>query len=250
MLSASLNKTFPSFLTKCATERDPAVYRNVNRGGVALLIHNNNLIYCTSLLEIDSDCIIGAEVVLSDSTTICVLCVYLPSSNLSDDLLYEYLDMLEEFYIGYTLRGTVVIIGDMNVKIAGPNYVFLNDKRSDMFKTFISKHILLSVNVQSCCKGPVHIDESYTGCPSSAIDHILVPDELISFIINAAVDNDCSLSLSDHKQVISAITGTQSVHTKRKTILGKDKEPELITRLYFRCFSQFMANQHSKSGRF
>ena len=44
--------------------------------------------------------------------------VYLPSSNLSDDLFYEYLDMLEEFYIAYSLRGTVVIIGDMNVKIA------------------------------------------------------------------------------------------------------------------------------------
>ena len=76
------------FLTKCATKRDPDIYRNVNRGGVALLIHNNNLIYRTSLLEIDSDRIIGAEVVLSDSTTIYVLCVYLPSSNLSDDLFH------------------------------------------------------------------------------------------------------------------------------------------------------------------
>ena len=75
MLSASLNKTLPSFLTECATERDPDIYRNVNRGGVALLIHNNNLIHCTSLLEIDSDCIIGAEVVLSDSTIIYVLCL-------------------------------------------------------------------------------------------------------------------------------------------------------------------------------
>ena len=118
MLSASLNKTFPSLLTKCANERDPAVYSNVNRGGVALLIHNHNLIYCTTLLEIYSDCIIGVEVVLSDSTTICVLCVYLPSSNLSDNLFYEYLDMLEEFYIAYSFRGTVVIIGYMNVKIA------------------------------------------------------------------------------------------------------------------------------------
>ena len=87
--------------------------------------------------------------------------------------------------------------------------MFLNDKRSDRFKTFISKHNLLSVNVQSFCKGPVHTHESYTGGPSSAIDHILVPDELIPFIINATVDNDCSLSLSDHKPAIcstSAIT--------------------------------------------
>ena len=74
MLSASLNKTLPSFLTECATERDPDIYSNVNRGGVALLLHNN-LIHCTSLLEIDSDCIIGAEVVLSDSTIIYVLCL-------------------------------------------------------------------------------------------------------------------------------------------------------------------------------
>ena len=168
--------------TKCATERDPAVYRNVNRGGVALLVHKK-LIHCTSLLETDSGRIIGAEVVLSDSTIIYVLCVYLPSSNLSDDLFHEYLDMLEELYIACSLRGTVVIIGDMNVKIAGPKYVFLNDKRSDMFKTFISKHNLLSVNVQPFCKGPVHTHESYTGRPSSAIDHILVPDELIPFIM-------------------------------------------------------------------
>ena len=53
-------------------------------------------------------------------------------------------------------------------------YVFLNDKRSDMFKTFISKHNMLSVNVQSLCKGPVHIHKFYTGGPYSAIDHILV----------------------------------------------------------------------------
>ena len=91
--------------------------------------------------------------------------------------------MLEELYIAYSLRGTVVIIGDMNVKITGPKCVFLNDKRSDMFKTFISKYKLLSVNVQSFCKGPVHTHESYTGGPSSAIDHNLVPDELIPFII-------------------------------------------------------------------
>ena len=69
------------------------------------------------MLEIDSDRIIGTEVVLSDSTTIYVLCVFLTYSNLSDDLFYEYLDMLEEFYIAYSFRGTVVIIGDMNVKI-------------------------------------------------------------------------------------------------------------------------------------
>ena len=200
----TIDSNYTAF-TKCATERDPAVYRNVNRGGVALLIHKQ-LIHCTSLLEIDSDRIIGAEVVLNDSTTMYVLCVYLPSSNLSDDLFHESLDMLEELYIAYSLRGTVVIIGDMNVKIAGHKYVFLNDKRSDMFITFISKHKLLSVNVQSFCKGPVHTHESHTGGPSSAIDHILVPDELIPFIINATVDNNCSLSLSDHKPVICSIS--------------------------------------------
>ena len=111
-----------------------------------------------------------------------------------------------ELYIAYSLRGTVVITGDMNVKIAGPKYVFLNDKRSDIFKTFISKYNLLSVNVQLFCKGLVHTHESYTGGPYSAIDHILVLDELIPFIINATVDNDCSLSLSDHKPVICSIS--------------------------------------------
>ena len=202
-----------SAFTKCATERDPTLYRNINKGGVALLIHKD-LIHRTSLLEIDSDRIIGVEVVLSDSTSIYVLCVYLPSSNLSDDLFHEYLDMLEELYVAYSLNGTVVIIGDMNVKIAGPKYMFVSDKRSDKFKMFIIKHNLLSVNVQLFCKGPVHTHESYGGGPSSALDHILVPGELVPFIIYATVDNDCSLSLSDHKPVVCSISAIMSPHSE------------------------------------
>ena len=165
--------------------------------------------------------------------------VYLPSSNLSHDLFYEYLDMLEEFYIGYSLRGTVVIIGDMNVKIAGPKYVFLNDKRSDMFKTFISKHNLLSVNVQSFCKGPVRIHESYTGGPCSAIDHILVSDELIPFIINATVDKDCSLSLSHHKPVICSISAI-TLPPSQSTQNGKRPRTyyKTILSLFLTCYGQ------------
>ena len=133
--------------------------------------------------------------------------------------------MLEERYIAYSFRGTVVIIGDMDVKIAGPNYMFLHDKISDMFKTFISKHNMLSVNVQSFCKGPVRIHESYNGGPSLAIDHIIVRNELIPFIINATVDYDCSLSLSDHKPVICSISAirlpsSQSIQNGKKH-LGK-----------------------------
>ena len=55
----TIDSNYTAF-TKCATERDPAVYRNVNRGGVALLIHKK-LIHCTSLLYTDSNRIIGAK---------------------------------------------------------------------------------------------------------------------------------------------------------------------------------------------
>ena len=75
-----------------------------------------------------------------------------------------------------------------------------------MFKPFISKHNLLSVNVQSLCKGPVHIHKNLYGGPCSAIDHILVSHGLITFIINATVDNDCSHSLSDNTQVICSMS--------------------------------------------
>ena len=34
----TIDSNYTAF-TKCATQRDPAVYRNVNRGSVALLIH-------------------------------------------------------------------------------------------------------------------------------------------------------------------------------------------------------------------
>ena len=68
---------------------------------------------------------------------------------LSDDY-HEYIDILEELYIEYSLRGIVALIGGMNVTIAGYKYVFLNDKRSDVFKTFTNKHNLISVTVQLC----------------------------------------------------------------------------------------------------
>ena len=202
-----------SAFTKCATERDPTLYRNSNKGGVALLIRNN-LIHVTSLLEIDSDRITGVEVILNDLTILYIFCVYLPSSNLSDCLFHEYLEMLEELYMAYSLHGTVIIIGDMNVKIAGPKYSFTSDKRSDSFKRFISKYNLLSVNVQWFCKGPVHTHESYTGGPTSALDHILVPSELIPYVIYAKVDNECSLQLSDHKPVVCSISAITSPHSQ------------------------------------
>ena len=69
----TIDSNYTAF-TNCATERDPAVYRNVNRGGVAFLIHNK-MIHCTRLLEIDSARITGAEVVLSDSTYIYIMCL-------------------------------------------------------------------------------------------------------------------------------------------------------------------------------
>ena len=187
---------------------------------------------------------------LSDYTIIFVLCVYLPSSNLSDDLFHEYLDMLEELYIAYGLRGPVIIIGDINVKIAGPRYVFLNDKRSDMFKTFISKHKLLSVNVQWFCKWPVHTHESYTGGPSSAIDHILVPDELIPFIINANVVNDCSLSLSDHKPVICSISAITLPHSQSNQTGKPSWEKARSLNILHDYTFAVSHNQHSKSERF
>ena len=57
---------------------------------------------------------------------------------------------------------------------------------------------MVSVNVQSFCKGPVHTYVSYTGGPSSTIDHILVLDDL--------VEDDSELLLSDHMPVICSIS--------------------------------------------
>ena len=108
---------------------------------------------------------------------------------------------MEELYITYSSKGTVIIIGDLNVKIAGPKSVFAIDKRSDMFHTFVTKYNLVSVNVQSFCKGPAHIYVSYTGGPSSNIDHIL-----LTYVQNALVEDDSELLLSDHMPVICSIS--------------------------------------------
>ena len=109
--------------TTCATERDPSVYRIINKGGVSLLI-KKSLKQCTNAVPIESDRITGIEITLNDSAAIYIICVYLPASNLSNDLFHECLDLLEELYITYSSKGTVIIIGDLNVKIAGPKSVF------------------------------------------------------------------------------------------------------------------------------
>ena len=141
--------------TTCATERDPSVYRIINKGGVSLMI-KKSLKQCTNAVPIESDRITGIEITLNDSAAIYIFCVYLPASNLSKDLFHECLDLLEELYITYSSKGTVIIIGDLNVKIAGPKSVFARDKRSDMFHTFVTKYNMVSVNVQSFCKGPAY----------------------------------------------------------------------------------------------
>ena len=187
--------------TICATERDPSVYRITNKGGVSLLIRKS-LKQCTNAVPIESDRITGIEPTLNDSATIYIFCAYLPASNLSNDLFHECLDLLEELYITYSSKGTVIIIGDLNVKIAGPKFVFARDKRSDMFHTFVTKYNLVSVNVQSFCKGPAHTYVSFTRGPLSAIGHILVPDDLIPYVQNTLVEDDSELLLSDHMPVI------------------------------------------------
>ena len=207
-----LNTLDPNYtaFTKCATERDPSLYRIINKGGVALLI-KKVLIHCTNVMELDSDRVIGIEVVLNDSTVIYIFCAYLPASNLSNDLFLECSNLLEELYIAYSPKGTVIIIGDLNVKIEGPKIRFVKDIRSDMFHKFVSNHNLVSVNVQRFCKGPCHTYESFIGGPSSAIDHILIPDYLLPYVRNAFVKDDSELSVSDHKPVICSILVNTSI---------------------------------------
>ena len=179
-------------ITKCALERDPTLYRITNKGGVALLV-KKNLIHCISEIDIDSDRLVGIEMVLNDSTIIYVFCAYLPASNLSNDLFLECVDLLEELYIAYSSKGIVIIVGDLNVKIAGPKIQFVKDRRSDIFYRFLNRQNLVSVNVQHFCNGPAHTFQSYTGGPSSAIDHIVVPDDVIPYVKNALVKDDCEL---------------------------------------------------------
>ena len=58
-----------------------------------------------------------------------VICLYLPSCDYAIDCFREYLAKLVDIYSYFSTYSTVILIGDMNVKITDDQVVSQNDYR-------------------------------------------------------------------------------------------------------------------------
>lgn len=199
-----------SSIVKPVHEIDPFRFKCNIRGGVCILYKSNlNIQEITT----DSPRIVGAEVQVSDDNYIYVFSVYMPASSRHLDVFNETLDILESLVSVYTEKGRVMIIGDLNVKISGPRYHFSRNNRSTLFETFLKRNNLVSVNVQSDCKGP-----EYTFCPvtekCTMIDHIILEASMLDLVEKSEVLDECVINTSEHLPVLCSV-GIPTVPIKK-----------------------------------
>lgn len=189
-------------IAKPVFEINPLMNRCNIRSGIALLIKKD----CCRIqeIEIDSPRIVGAELLLNNNQTMYCFSVYMPASSRSIDVFRDTMELLESLYDVYSVKGQVIIIGDMNVKIKGPRYSFKSNDRSVLFQHFLDEASMYSLNVQSDCKGPVCTFYPQTG-HSTAIDHIIMESSLSDLVLSCCVLEDDVLNLSEHHPVIASL---------------------------------------------
>ena len=91
--------------------------RRVGKGGVAILWHKKHNANIVPLF-FDDDRIIGVKFVLNHNCSLYFFQVYLPCSNHPISSYRDYIDRLRNIMSLYSEKGTVVLMGDMNVNMA------------------------------------------------------------------------------------------------------------------------------------
>ena len=128
----------------------------------------------------------------------------MPASSRHFDVYYETLDILESLVSVYSEKGRVMIIGDLNVKISGPRYHFPRNDRSTLIETFLNRNNLVSVNVQTDCKGPEYTFGPVTG-NCTMIDHIIVETSILDLVEKSEVLDECEINTSEHLPVLCSV---------------------------------------------
>ena len=145
------------------------------KGGVALLWHKR-LSHCIRNVDTDDDRIIGIDINLKNNVHIVCFGVYLPSSNYSNELFYEYIDKLSDLHAQHSVHAHVIFLGDFNARISGPKRTVNLNRRGVYLSNFIDQTNMRSLNMSAECHGPL-----YSFCPyktidnRTMIDHVIVP---------------------------------------------------------------------------
>ena len=174
--------------------------RRVGKGGVAILWHKKHNANIVPLF-FDDDRIIGVKFVLNHNCSFCFFQVYLPCSNHPISSYRDYIDRLRNIMSLYSEKGTVVLMGDMNVNMAPTSIHAHATGRLSYFRDFMQDNNSVSVNTLDICSGAKSSYVSYDGRYKSLLDHIIIPSDKLDLVESCEICEDDCLNVSRHRPV-------------------------------------------------
>ena len=133
-------------------------------------------------------------------------CLHAPSSNHSNNIYRDFIDLLQAVISMYSENGTVIIMGDFNAHLQGQTFIKATDERGRYLLDMLSYHNLVAVDTLPICTGATASFVSYGDAHVSLIDHILVPDVKLDTILSCEISDDHVLNVSRHRPVICVIS--------------------------------------------
>ena len=164
-------------------------------GGVSIIWKKSLRI--SPVTSISSDRLCAVRLFVSDTDSINIVCVYLPSS---DHCFEEFKDCINEMSSAagaLESSGPVVLLGDFNTHLS------VNNNRSELLSQVIQEYNLYSVSTSCIAHGP---DCTYfSGDWRTMIDYIFLDASLAHSAAKCYIHGHHSLNLSDHLPVLISL---------------------------------------------
>ena len=121
------------------------------------------------------------------------------------------LEELDNILSTYMDKGTVIIMGDMNVQISPRAQSDRKESRDRCLIDFLNDNNLASACTLDLHRGTNATFVSFDGKSESHIDHIIMPYDKCDLLLNYNIPLDCSLNVSNHRPIICSITFPDTV---------------------------------------
>ena len=102
----------------------------------------------------------------------------------------------------YTEKGTVVLMGDMNINMSQASIHAYTTGRLSCFRDFMQDNSIVSVNMLDITSGAKSSYVSYDGKYESLLDHIIIPSDKLDLVENCEISEDDCLNVSRHRPVV------------------------------------------------
>ena len=176
-------------------------------GGCAVLWNTKALAYRVKpMLDISSDRITVIEL-KADNAVYYIVSVYLPHQSCQianyDDELLKLKNVLNECMP----KGFCIILGDTNAHFS-QGYDLrtwgVQNRNAPKLHTFVQCHDMYIADIGYKAQGPCVTYRGGNG--SSYVDHVIIPQCLISSVTDCFVVGDCVTNVSDHAAVVLELT--------------------------------------------